>query len=370
MKNKWIKRLIILIVAIVLSIGVQTGLLFFVRNYYISSDLAMEVEDVTKTTADQKQMQVTIPENADYMIPSNNGRYILYVLGEEAHVVNFEDGTDIVLQQKEKDDDGNEILVPMKVNGDNTFFCWHDTEEKLIISQTNENGYAGLRMYYYNPRIGAVQRALDLDNKPRTYSVSNSNQRVTEIRINNANTILYLTLSTEYRSDIYRLDISGSLDKMTLKSNNIGEYRILKNADSIVYEELNNDKLYVSDKNISKEIIIDGINKPKLLDLKNNILYVGDVDENGLIKAIYSKDVQTGYDATKEWNVKELDTPVEEDKIDISRTGNVYINDDLEGEVEDLNTSNKTKYEGKFIGVFKDKVISEHGNTIYRKGVK
>ena len=58
-KNKWIKRLIILIIAIVLSIGVQTGILYFVRSYYIASDLNMEVADYKKATTIKKQIEVS-----------------------------------------------------------------------------------------------------------------------------------------------------------------------------------------------------------------------------------------------------------------------------------------------------------------------
>ena len=374
-KNKWIKRLIILIIAIVLSIGVQTGILYFVRSYYIASDLNMEVADYKKATTIKKQIEVSIPENFDYILPSNNGKYLLYVVGEEAHVVDFESNNDTLLQKVIKDEttdeeEGTQELEPIVVDYENTHFYWHDTEEKLIIAQVNENGYLGLNMYNYNPKVGTVERALDYNNKPRTYTMSNYDQKIADIRINNANTILYLKLSTEYRSNIYRLDISDDLEKMSLMSNNIGDFRILKNLDSIVYEELNNEKLYISDKIRSTEINIEGTNKLKLLGLENNILYIGDMDDNGLVKTIYSMDIEDGYDSTKTWNNKELDEPKEIEDIIISKTGNVYINNDLEGSVMNLNTSKKTKYDGKFVGIYKDQIVSRDGNTVYRKGVK
>ena len=356
MNKKWIKRLLILLIAIIVSFAGQTGVILFARSQYLNKNLDVKFKDIPVDKEINDDKKVTIPENVDYIIPSNNGRYLLYVVGSKAHVVNIEDGTDNTLD--------------ITVDGDNTNFCWHDLEEKLIISQTNEDGILGLRMYNYNPRVGTVERALDYNNQERTYSVGNYNQRVKDIKINNVNTILYLKLANESRSNIYRLDISGDLYKIELMSNNIGNYAILKDLDNIVYEEANKGNLYISDKSVSKLIKIDGVDQIKLVGIYNNILYVAAM-ENGLAKSIYSTDLSEGYDSnTAQWDKIDLHTPTEIKNIVISRLGNLYYNDNENKTVINLKTDKKTKYKGEFIGIYKDKLISQDGTTIYRKTIK
>ena len=357
MNKKWIRRLVILFIAIIVSFAGQTGVILFARSHYLNKDLNVEFKDIPVDEETSSKKEVTIPEDVDYIIPSNNGRYLLYVMGTEAHVVNIEDGTDKTLEN-------------LTVDGDNTYFYWHDIEEKLIISKTNEDGVLGLRMYNYNPKVGTVERALDYNNQERTYTIDNSNQRVTDLKINNKSTNLYLKLATQYRSNIYRLDISYGIQKIELMSNNIGNYAILKDLDSIVYEEANSGNLYISDKSVSKLIKIDGINEIKLLGLDNNLLYVAEM-EDGLVKSIHSTDLSEGYDSnTATWDKIDLDVKTEIENISISRLGNIYYNDSEKGTVKDLKTGKKTKYEGKFIGVYKDKLITQEGNTIYRKTIK
>ena len=372
MKKRCRKRLIALFIAIIISIIGQTGVILFVRSHYLDKNLNVEFKDVTTNMKTDDTKKVTIPENIASVIPSNNGRYLLYVIGKEAHIVNFEDGSDVTLEKAIiKDGDKNKkTMEKIIVNGDNTNFCWHDIEEKLVISQTNEDDVLGLRMYSYNPKVGNVERALDYENQERTYDVSDYEQRVKNIRLNNAATSIYLKLATQDRSNIYRLDISYGIRKLELMSNNIGNYAILKSLDSIVYEEANKGNLYISDKSVSKLIKINGLNEIKLLGIDNNLLYVAEM-EKGLVKSIYSADLSDGYNSDSAiWNKINLDTPTVIENISISRLGNLYYNDNEKRTVINLKTGSKTKYKGEFIGVYKDKLISKEGITIYRKTVK
>lgn len=354
MKNKWIRRFVIAGLAIVVSLGLQTGILLFVRNFYLNSDSEVKITTNTSNNQTKDDVEIKIDANATDIKPSNGGKYLLYIVGETAHVVNFETGED-----KEID----------TVIDENTFLSWHDSDEKLIVSKTNEDGIMGITMYTYNPKTDSLEQALDYNNETRNYTLRNWNDKVSEIRINNVNTIIYLKMDTGWSNYIYKLNISDDTSKIQLLTNNIGEYRILKAYDEIFYEDLDTNKVYLRDKNQSNEVKVDGVDELKLLGLENNKVYVGKYEDN-MISEIYYKDVTEGYDEDKEWTNQPLSESVKQENIAICKDGSIYVNNDLEGKVLNLENSKTTSYEGEFVSIINNKVISEHDSTIYRKSLK
>lgn len=344
------KIIIGVIVTVIVSIAVQTLALIFIQKYYIDSDLAITFNNVTEKPKTESKYEedkgVDIPEEAQNVMISNDGKYILYVYNDQAHVVNY--------------DTREDSIIDFQLRGENTLLTWHDTESKIIIASTGEDNIVGFKMYIYDPKSKEVNAALDYNNQQRTYYLDNIYEKITDIAINNYNTILYLKVQNKLANWINRLDISGDTYALSLGCNNIGNYVIMKEKDEVCYENLDDNSIYYTDSGVTKKISIDsGL---KILGMKNNILYIAK-EENNKISKIYYKNLDNEDIENDNWNKMDIDSYTDRNNIMLSEDGNIYLI--IDNKLKNLMDNSEINYEnGKIIKILDNEFFIRIGNKI------
>lgn len=340
--------LLMLIIAVIFSIALQSITLFFIQSHYVDSELEVSFTNVTEEKNTEEKQEVKIPEGSNIISVSNKGKYLLYELNSEAYILNI--------------DNGNEHKIGINVDSD-TFFKWNDTEEKLIISRTLHTDKIGFEILLYNPNNNFLQEALDANNNHNIYALFNLSEKITDIKLNNVNTIIYIKVDDGTNEWINRLDISGQTNKLYLNTNKLGKYEVINTSDEIIYEDKTNGTLaYMSNNNIS-EFKPNGLLKGKLLGSYNNVFYVGEGEDDSISK-IYYRDLSDGYKESDKWNEKQFSTSYKEDSLVISNSNNIYFIDKEKNIITNINSEKKDNYEGEFVTIVDDKVISNLNNVI------
>lgn len=351
------KIIIGVIVTVIISITLQTLVLMFIQKYYIDSELDITLQNVTDESVntsidDNKDQGIDIPEEAQNVSVSSNGRYILYIYDNKAHVVDYDT----------KDDSA----IDFELRGDNTLLTWHDTEPKVIISSVGEDDLIGFKMYIYEAKTKEVNAALDYNNEQRRYYLNNIYERITDIAINNYNTILYLKVQNKFENWINRLDISGDTYELPLDCNNIGNYVVLKEKDELCYENLDDNCIYYTDSGIIKKISID--NNLKIIGMKNDVLYIAKEEDNKISK-IYYKNIDNEDIDSDNWCAIDIREDVDSNNIILSKAGGIYI---AEGnKLKNLIDNSEINYEGgKVIKILEDEFFIRKGKKIKKISLK
>lgn len=323
-----------IIMWLMISIAVQTGILFYLSNFYLTDDYEVTFTQESIGSSINNIVDIKLPQDAEKVKLSPLGKYVSYALKNKLHVIRLDDGTDNTINLD------NEI-------GD-YFFRWHDYEDKLIIAERktiqNEDG---IKIYNYNPKDNIKQEALDYNNKSKTYKFSTKDVEIADIQLNTLNTILYVkALNKNGTSYINRLDISDGMHKIPLSNSNFGEFFVLKQKDELVFEDLSKEKIYITNKSRTEEIKITAHNELRLLKVdKEDTIYIGEL-ENNMIKAIYYSDKDY-----KEWRSISLEKPTVLENIYLYNYENIYSIDKTENTVTNINSKDHIKFEGKFLGM-------------------
>ena len=209
------------------------------------------------------------------------------------------------------------------------------------------------------------------------------------------------------KSELHKINIMQKLNKVETKIDMIGDIKIIPNDDSIAYESVNQNKIYIT--GCQNPIKVSGVDKTCLVDVDDNdVIYVGEIEtssEQGTckIKNIYRGVMQKPLLATKrkdadrdkeksgetkhkgknkntsaskkreslkeskpkmienisyKWDRIALDKSVDKKDIFISREGKVYINDNLKGVVIELSSNTEIKYKGTFLQMYDGGIAS------------
>lgn len=339
---------------ILLSVIMQTALLYYISKYYLKESVNVNFTQVKTDTNTNNKLSVKINKSASNIKLSYSANYASYTINNKLHVLNL-------LTAKDNE-------VSLKDDFDNYYFKWQDYQDKIIVSQKVSDSVNGIKMYQYDPRDNELDPELDANNESRTYSLSRS-YNVSDIKVN-VNTIAYVKASAKSgNSNIYRLDISSGMDKMNLEVNTIGEYQIIKSSeDELVYEDSETNKVYIhsSSDGIKRVKIPDAVNaKLKLLYVdKNDNIYVGNLVEKN-IDTVYYKEY-----SSETWNSIKLNKAVDVSNIYVLNDGSIYTIDKEKKIVLNVKNNKKTAFEGSFVDMNTNGILSMHNGKLIRIKLK
>ncbi len=345
--KKGIKVFSIIIGAVIFSIIIQSIILYIIQSHYVETKLTVNFNNVTEDanmTIDIEEEEIKVPEGSKIISVSNKGEYILYELNKEAYMLN------IKTRVKNK--------IGITINLD-TFFKWNDEEEKLIIARNSKDNKAGFEVLLYNPSTNNLQEALDASNNHVFYTLYSLNEKITDIKINNMNTIIYLKIDDGENQWINRLDISGQTNRLNLNTNNIGNFEIINSTDEIIFKNNSTSSIEYKGTNGIGTIDMNG----KLLAEYNNVCYIGKI-ENNKISKLYYKDLSSGYKFLDKFNEKVFDEPYNTDNLLITNSNNIYSINRENNMLTNINSNIQYKYRGEFITIVNDKAISILNNSI------
>lgn len=205
------KKPIILFLFVIISFLVQTTILYYLNNFYFTNDTQLTFKEVNLKSVAPANLEIKIEPDAKNITLSPSGKYCSYYSEKKLSIINLVDGSK------------NSLNLDKDLK--NYYFKWHNTEDKLIISEkTIENNKSGMKIYTYNPKNNSKQEALNYNNESEVYKLPTSNSVVSEIELNTMNTIMYLKVSNfKTSASLERLDISSGMNQLDINTTKVGK---------------------------------------------------------------------------------------------------------------------------------------------------
>lgn len=332
---------------IMISLIVQFAGLFYIDNIYLSNNAPVKVKKIEDKSSDKKKdAEVAIPENAQNINMSFDGKYVAYYDDDILKVVSTKTG--------EKKDIYFEEGVKV------SYYKWLSDRNRMLIAEkhSNQNGMA-LRLSYYD---------IDKDTKEEIKDLTwaDTESEVESIEASTLTNVIHIKVSRgSGRSSLYWINIMKDMKKLYTNDYFIGEIRTLNHEDKLLYEGKTYNTIHAT--NVNNSIKIDGVQVPKLLgvDEEDNI-YIGS-EENENITKVYYGNIEK---PTSEWKVIQLSEPIDKDDIYISKKGQVLLNDNLKGIIKEASSGKQTAYKGTFLQIYDDGVASISEGKLQKTDLK
>ncbi|CAB1250727.1 hypothetical protein LN736_08120 [Clostridium sp. WLY-B-L2] len=323
-----------IIVWISISLVVQFAGLFYINNYFLSSQTEIKAKKVLKSEPKKKDVVVKIPQNAKNVSVSFDGRYVAYYQDNILKVVDSKtgDGKNVEFE------DGTEI----------SFYKWLKDRNRMLIAEkrNSDEGYK-FNLSYYEADKDIKENSKELD-------CYDEKAQINDIQESHYTNVIYVKIQNRgRRTNIYRINIMNEMQKVYTKSYMIGNIGILYLDDKLIYEDDIYHNIYVTGR--EEPITIKGVKNPVWIGAdENDRIYIGD-EQNGKISNIYCGSINSDEDAYENIN---LNKSVNRDDIFLMPSGKIYINDNLKGVVTDVATGKQYIYKGNFIQIFEGGVAS------------
>lgn len=342
MKN--VKRII---TWIVLSLLIQFTVFFYIDKYYLATNTTIKLKKIENKNLDKKpDAEVKIPESAENISVSFDGKYVAYYDGDKLQVVNTKTG-------EIRDISFNEGV---KVS----YYKWLSDRNRMLIGEKhNTDGSYGFKLSYYDVDKNTKEEIKDL-------TWADENSEVEDIQASTLTNVIYVKVARSGgKSRIYWINIMNEMKKINTKAYLVGETAIQYHEDKLLYEDATYHKIYAT--NMEDSIDINGVKDPRLLgvDSDDNV-YIGSM-ENGKIAKIYYGLLEN---PTSKWNVIPLSGSVDKNNIYISEQGKIMINDNLKGTIREVSTGKETSYKGKFLQVYSTGVASIKDGKLIKTNFK
>lgn len=318
-------------ICIMLSLIVQISGLFYLNNYFLTSNASVKSQKVVDSINKTSALKINVPSNAENINVSYDASCISYYLNNELYVVNTITGK----RDSVSSPNGAKI----------SFYKWLPDRNRMLIVQTENRN---LTLSYYD--AAGAQKSIITD-----ILMVSSTSKVKDIESAPLPNVIYLKVSNGTNDNsIYWVNIMKSRKKIITKTKNIGNIKVLPLEDKMVYEDLNNNKVYAT--GIDNALSFKGSTKSCLLEIDNNArVYIGNVDSNNNINKIYFGSLK---EDTSSWQILQLSNPVSKANLIVAASGKVYIKDDLKATITEVQTGKQTTYKGTFLQLYNDGIVS------------
>lgn len=320
---------------IAISLILQFTALFYVNNYFLSSQIKLKTKKVVKSEPKKVQVNVDIPEDAKNITVSFDGRYVAYCEENNLEVVNIETGDKKNLEF----DDGIQV----------SFYKWIQDRDRILIAEKEDSEDSSkFELSYYEVDKNIKENIKELD-------WSDKGAKIDNIQESHLTNVIYVKMENEgARTTIYRLNIMKEMEKVPTNSYMIGEIGILYLQDKLIYEDKVHNDIYITDND--EPLAIQGIeNKPVWVGVdENDRIYIGD-EKDGKISNIYYGNVDSG---SSNYQIINLNQYVDKKNVFVMPSGKIYINNNLQGIVEEVGTGKQYTYKGNFIGIYDGGIAS------------
>lgn len=345
---KALKRLIIWIL---ISLGMQIAVLYYVDNYLFASEnvsgkiVATKIED--KKEKKKKNENIIIPEEAEYKNMSYDGGFLSYCNDDILKIVDTYTG---------KEDNIEFDQDKLKIS----FYKWAPDRNILIIAAKRRyNNSCKFLFYSYDAEKGVKEKLETTDQKETSFTGSR-NSEVKDMVISPFTNMMYIKSGTQTgKSVIHNINIMQRINKVSTRTSFVGDMKIIPNDDRIVYEAVTRDKIYITGEKNS--ISIPEVAKLCLINVDDNdVIYLGEVEEGDNNNSPKVKNIYYGKNSeySNSWKKISLPDNVKKEEIYVSRDGKIYINDNLKGIIKDLNSNKEVEYTGLFMQIYNGGIAS------------
>ncbi|MBI6871143.1 hypothetical protein [Clostridium aciditolerans] len=319
---------------ILISLTIQFAGLFYADKYFLATNTSIKTKKVVKSEAKKQDAEVKIPDNATHVNASFNARYLAYYDGDVLKVINTKTG-----EEKKVDfEDGVQV----------SFYKWLPDRNRMLIAE-KETGKKGssFKLAYYDVDKDVKEDIKELD-------WADKNAEVEDIQASPLTNIIYVKVANSgKRSSIYWINIMKEMKKVDTMAYMIGKIKVVPHEDKLIYEDLTHHRIYITGQD--EPLDINGVNNPSLIAVDDeDRVYIGETQDDKISK-IYYGSVKEGRNSLQ---TIDLGTAVDKDAIYVSSQGKIYINDNLKGVVREVASGKEYIYQGRFIQIYTDGIIS------------
>jgi hypothetical protein len=330
----------------ILSIILQVSLLYVLNNFVfkLSSDFKSQKIEVSKDKT--KDIKGTIPNGADNINVSFDGKYLTYNQNENLYLEDTKTGTSSQI----KTENEGEIL----------YYKWLADRDRLIIAKkVKKDGVYKVQLVTYNPKDSSETPASKED--ICTYQDGMEVKKVTESTITG---VYYIDIYRGgLKNTVYRIDINEDLNKVSLQTNVLGNMEVIPHEDRLIYEDKVNSKFFITSPN--KQLTFNSNKNLTLLGIdRQDVVYMGELNGDKIASIIYGKISED----TSTWKKITLDSVVNTDDLYFSNKSEILINDNLKGSVKNLTNNTEVEYEGKLIQIKEGFIatVDNSGKLVYK----
>ncbi len=340
MKNisKWYKW-------ILLAVIFQFGVLLYMNNVFLSTDVDVSVSENSGVKQKPSTGDFKVPEAAQMISISFNAKFGAYLEDGELRIVDVDKGKSKTVAGTGKD----------KI----TYFRWLPDRDMVIYSSDTKNGRSGtVQVSTYEADSETSRDYPELSGLP-------AKSQVKDIELSPYTNMVYAKIQTsDTRARIIRFNVMGQYARvMTVDASIVIKECTYTNK--LVYQEKGQQiSIYDGIKKANSRVPINVNNVTVLgIDL-NDTLYIGALDDNGMVTQIYSQKIEEGSEMTEKWTKMSLKETAPPETVIVTGNGNLYINKKDENRVINLKNDLKASYRGEFIEILDGVLVSKDENKV------
>ncbi|EPR11960.1 hypothetical protein [Ruminiclostridium papyrosolvens] len=340
MKNiaKWYKW-------ILLAVIFQFGVLLYMNNVFLSTNVDVSVSENSAVKQKPSTGEFKVPEGAQMISLSFNAKFGAYLDDGELHIIDVDKGKSKTVAGTGKD----------KI----TYFRWLPDRDMVIYSSDTKNGQNGtVQVSTYEADSETSRDYPELSGLP-------AKSQVKDIELSPYTNMVYAKVQTsDTRARIIRFNVMGQYARvMTVDSSIVIKECTYTNK--LVYQEKGKQiNIYDGIKKANSRVPIDVNNVTVLgIDL-NDTLYIGELDNNGMVTQIYSQKIEDNSELTDNWTKMSMKETASPENIVVTGNGNLYINNKNENRVKNLKNDLKASYRGEFIEILEGVLVSKDENKV------
>lgn len=328
---------------------IQFCILVFLETVYFSDNTSYSSVKIENNTVNEAPKPKLILENGSTNTSASfDGKYLSYLKDNNLFFQNLETG---------------EITKIMASDGMTiSYYKWIYDRDRLILAERPINLINGnnFQLYYYDINSKSKMEIFNVvNNKAIKIPIINGNEKIDTIEMSTLNNVMYVKLSNPNNyCRIYRINIMAQENSIKTVTSNIGSIISTKREDILLYENLNNNKVYKYGSSLP--IVIEGNKNLKLLGVDNNDNVYLAVSINNQTQKIYYGNL-----SSQNWKKVDIKTLTYINNIFINIKGIIFIHD--KSIITELPSGMETYIDGNIIGKYDDGIIFEKNNVIDKK---
>lgn len=341
---KVFKRLIIITM---IPILLELSGFFFVDQFYLNTETVFNTKKVEATSKKPNKINVSISDKSENIGVSFSGNYISYYENKTITIVDTSNN-----KKNQINLDSNSTL---------SMYKWLPDRDIMLISYKyiNSSGKGFIKFKSYNAKKNEAINLANDKNKEVNIPLNDSSSDVQNITLSTATNVTYIQVGKKGTlSKLFRINVMAQMENTRYPNCTLGNISVLNKEDKLIYEDTTHNRIRVL--GITNPIATGENASHYLLGTDNDDkIYIGNGEENKVRKIFVAT-----LNSVSQPKAIDLKAPTDKNNIYISKSGKIYINDNENSKVLDLETGKETAYKGTFIKIFDSGVIANNNGKL------
>jgi hypothetical protein len=326
-----------LIVCVALSLLLQISSLYLLDSFVFVNSSKFKSEKLKIDKEFTKDINGSIPDDADKVELSYEGKYLTYIKEKNVYIENVKTGKVSEIEME----DNEEIMC----------YKWLDRRDILaIVEKVKKDGIEKIQLITCNAANASKTFVKEICKYEKNMKVEN----ITTSVLTN---VYYIDINKGgSRNIVYRIDRNEDLKKVDINANVLGNMQVIPHEDRLIYEDKSTNKFFVTSPN--KQLTFKTNKKLTLLSIdRNDVIYMGELNGDKISSIVYGKISEN----TSDWKRITLESAIARSDLYFNNESKILINESIDGIVKNITDSDEVKYDGKLIQI-KDGFIATANN--------